>query len=188
MRNRKRGAITVTGIVLCVVLVLLAAVGYKEFGKWKKKADTQKAIATAAETAKAKADADERAERAKVDADTALRIADLQTYTNETTAMDKAFQEFLDAKAVAHSISRIGLATPVLTLQASRRKFLEIPVGKCLEGAKLTLAASMASAVSGFTTFMSNEHTTGAYDAGPHFEKSTTLRNAGVLEMVPGMP
>jgi Na+-transporting NADH:ubiquinone oxidoreductase subunit NqrC len=194
LKNRECGGMSFPAMVLCIVLLLLGAVGYKEFGKWQKKADEQKVIAAAADVEKTKAAAvakaeegkaiaDEKAAQANADADVTQRAADLAAYNSDTTAMDKAFQEFLDAKKVAHSTSRIGLATPVLALQAARRKFLDLQVGKCLDGAKQTLAASMASAVSGFTIFMSNEAGMGALDASDFFENHTKQRNAGVIDM-----
>ena len=144
MSKRDHGELSVSVIVVCVVLLLCGAVAYKEYGKWKKKADAQQAIVLAAEAAKAKAIADAAAyESAKA------------AHKAGVLALKPALDEFADALQVAKSTGRMALATPVLSMQKAYRQFQNLQTSACLSKGKKSAETYMEYTILGFTEFMS---------------------------------
>ena len=144
MSKRNGGELSVSVLVVCVVLLLCGAVAYKEYGKWKKKADAQQAIVFAAEAAKAKTIADAAAyESAKA------------AYKAGALALKPGLDEFSDALQVAKSTGRMALATPVLRMQKAYRQFQNFQTSACLSKGKESAEKYMEYTILGFTEFMS---------------------------------
>lgn len=68
--------------------------------------------------------------------------------------LDKAHKQWMDAMQVVRSTPRVGLSTPVLTMQALRQEVQSLALPKCLEKSREHFVAGMDAQLEGIVAFI----------------------------------
>lgn len=68
--------------------------------------------------------------------------------------LDKAHKQWMDAMQVVRSTPRVGLSTPVLTMQALRQEVQGLALPRCLEKSREYFLAGMDAQLQGIVAFI----------------------------------
>lgn len=161
------------GNVLVIVLVVFALLGGAIY--WQKsrraaaKSEEERVAAAAKQADEVKATTELKALQQQIEASKSKDVLQVSL-----KAADDVYARWKDGKEVANSTSRIGLATPVATLQAIRREADGLIVPDCLKVGKTNLLEAMKLEIEGFLAFMGDVNL-GKYVAAANAESASKL-------------
>jgi len=157
-------------LILIVALVLLVASAYwYRSKKTAAKAEAARIEEVAKKAEEAKAQSEIKALQQQIDAAKIKNV--LEISIKSTTDL---YAKWKDGIEVAQRTSRVGLATPVATLQALRREAEGLIVPDCLKNGKANLLEAMKLEIDGFLAFM-GDTTMGKYVAQANSEAAAKL-------------
>jgi hypothetical protein len=165
--SKQRGNVLV--ILLLALALLVASAYWYRSKKTAAKAEAARIEEVAKQEAVAKAQSELKALQQQIDASKTKNVLEISI----KSATD-IYAKWKDGIEVAQRTSRVGLATPVATLQALRREAENLIVPDCLKTGKANLLEAMKLEIDGFLAFM-GDTTMGKYVAQANSDAAAKL-------------
>lgn len=145
--SKQRGNVFV--IMIAVVALAVAGVYWKNSRRDAANNEAARVEALAKQAEENKAEAELKSLQLKIEAEKSKNVLSISI-----KSVDDLYAKWKDAIQVAQRTSRIGLATPVATLQALKRDAEGLIVPDCLKNGKVNLLDAMKLEIEGFLAFM----------------------------------